>query len=87
MLVETVVDVAVCVCVCVCVWVEVAVLYTVEVTVTGGSWPRPVLSLCCAPANRPMKMELSNKKSNATTRSTLVSEVNGSCMMDVKDEC
>lgn len=85
-LVETVVDVAVCVRVCVCVCVAVAVSCTVEVTVTGGSWPRPVFSLCCAPAKRPMKMELRSKNSNATTRSTFVSGVNGSCMIDVKDE-
>lgn len=62
--------------------VEISVVVYVTVTVSAGfvSPPSPslLLSLCWAPANRPMKTELSRRKTRARTHSSLERGVRGS---------
>ena len=40
--------------------------------------PVPVLSLCCAPANRPMKTEVRSNRRSTSTRRIFVRRVRGS---------
>lgn len=59
--------------------VRMAVCVTVTVVVTGLSLPPPpALSLCWAPAKRPIKTELSNRKTSAATARNLARGLRGS---------
>ena len=66
--------------------VLISVLVVVAITLVvhpGGRFdpPRPWLSLCSAPANRPMNTEVSSRRSKARTSRILVSVVSGSRRM------
>ena len=60
--------------------VRIAVCVTIKVVVTGLRlpFPPPAFSLCCAPAKRPIKTELSNRKMSAATARNLASGLRGS---------
>ena len=59
--------------------VVVAVVVAVEVTVTvERPCPPPLLSLCCAPAKRPIKTELRRRKTRVAISKSLVSGDKGS---------
>lgn len=69
--------------------VSTSVAVTVRVTVRTGmlppspsSPPVRLLSLCCAPANRPMKTELKRRRINARMHKNLLRGVRGSCTRD-----
>ena len=56
------------------------VVVTVAVTVTvAPAFPSPWLSLCWAPAKRPMKTELRSRKMRVAMSRTFVNGDNGSC--------
>ena len=60
--------------------VVVAVVVAVEVRTTVLVLPPlPSFSLCCAPANKPMKTELRRRKMRVAIKRTLVSGDKGSC--------
>ena len=60
--------------------VRIAVCVTIKVVVTGFRlpFPPPAFNLCCAPAKRPIKTELSNRKMSAATARNLASGLRGS---------
>jgi len=64
----------------VAVYVTVWVCVSVCVPLPGLEPPPPFLrlSLCCAPANKPMKTELMRRRTRTSTRRTLVRPVRGS---------
>jgi hypothetical protein len=66
--------------------VSVTVRVVVSVCVPLPLPPCPFLrlSLCCAPANKPIKTELMRRRTSTSTRRTLVRPVRGSWTMSVR---